>query len=167
MANIHKKTVSSDDVKKTWTKHLASIDLSRLKFLDEKLSRVLQMRINEAGTCLVAGAPLATIVLCGSVLEGILREYASKHREKFDAYAATVKKKSLEKLSLKELVDASYKAGLLKRDVKTYGKELVEFRNYIHPHKQVKKGFDPRGYTMEMCVRTLSEAINDLGKATK
>lgn len=161
MANIRKKTAYSDDAKKIWTKYLANIDLGRLKFLDEKLSCVLQMRINEAGTCLVAGAPLATIVLCGSVLEGILREYASKHPEKFGASVAKVEKKPLG-----ELVDMSYKAGLLKKDVKTYGKELVEFRNYIHPHKQVKEDFNPRDYTMEMCVRTLSEAINDLEKAT-
>ena len=160
MAKTRKKAARSVDAK-IWKKYLAGIDLSRLKFLDEKLTCVIQERINEAGTCLVAGAPLATIVLCGSVLEGILREYASQHPEKFGASSAKVRNKPM-----RDLVDMSYKAGLLQKDVREYSKELVEFRNYIHLHKQVKNNFNPRGYTMDMCVRTLVEAINDLERAT-
>ena len=148
-----------------WRRHFASIELSRLKFLDVAFLSVIQERINEAEMCFSARAPLAVIVLCGSALEGILHKCACQHPEIFSRSSAAPKnqKGKVEELSgwgMESLINVSCAIGLLQKDVKEFSKILTKYRNYIHPAEQVRADFTPTMETAKMCVQTLIVAIS-------
>ena len=74
--------------KQLFKSHHADIDLRVLKFLDEPFLSILQKRMNEAEKCFIAEYYMAAIVLCGSVLEGILHRCALQHPKTFNCSAS-------------------------------------------------------------------------------
>ena len=59
--------------------------------MDEALTKVLQQRLDEIKRCLNTNAPLATIFLCGSTLEGVLLGVATNYPQKFNEAKASPK----------------------------------------------------------------------------
>jgi hypothetical protein len=58
-------------------------DLDKLP-IDSELVGIIEARLEEAKKTLAAGAHLAAIILCGSVLEGVLLGAAQRYPEKFN-----------------------------------------------------------------------------------
>lgn len=134
--------------------------------IDSNLVPVLESRLTEAQHCLKA-APLATIFLCGSILEGILLGVALQRPKEFNQAASTPKDKNNKpkqfyEWSLAQFIDVAYGLGLLKLDVKKFSHELRDFRNYIHPYQQLASRFEPDKHTAEICLQVLKAAIADL-----
>lgn len=139
--------------------------------IDPNLVPVLEARLAEAQHC-VASAPLATIFLCGSLLEGILLGVALQSPKHFNTASnapkdKTDKVKPFQEWTLAQFIDVAHGLGLLKLDVKKFSHELRDFRNYIHPYQQLASKFSPDKHTAEMCIQVLKAAVADLSGVRK
>lgn len=127
------------------------------------VSEIILDRLKEAQICLAAGAYLSAIFQCGSVLEAVLLGAAKKEQEKFNRATSSPKQdgkpKAFQKWTLQELINVANEIGLLHQDVKEFSHGLREFRNYIHPEKQMSSGFKPDRHTTELCFQALKAAL--------
>lgn len=133
--------------------------------IDPTIAPILESRIREAMGCHHAGAPLASIFMCGSVLEGILLNTALKNPAAFNQAKSSPKNKETQKVrpfqdwTLANLIDVAHEVGLLRLDVKKFSHVMRDFRNYIHPYEQMASRFDPDKHTAEICLQVLRAAI--------
>ena len=139
--------------------------------IDNSLIPVLEARLAEAQHCLTS-APLATIFLCGSILEGLLLNVAVQRPKEFNQASNAPKDKNnkvkvFQDWTLAQFIDVAHGLGVLKLDVKKFSHELRDFRNYIHPYQQLASGFTPDKHTAEICLQVLKAAIADLGGGRK
>ncbi len=137
---------------------------------DSAVTRIIQDRLEEARTCQSAGADLAVIFLCGSVLEAVLLGAAQENPETFNRSTCSPKKtggkvKDFRDWSLSQLIDVAFDIGLLKPDSRRFSHALRDFRNYIHPEQQLREDFKPDAYTSEGCFQALKTALADLSNA--
>ena len=125
---------------------------------------IIESRLAEARTAMGAGAYLATVLLCGSVLEAVLLGAAQKQPARFNQATASPKAadgsvRRFHEWSLAQFIDAASEIGLLKPDVKKFGHGLRDFRNYIHPYEQMASGFTPDQHTAKVCFQVLKAAL--------
>lgn len=125
---------------------------------------IIESRLKEARTAMGAGAYLATVLLCGSVLEAVLLGAAQKQPARFNQAAASPKAadgsvRRFHEWSLAQFIDAASEIDLLKPDVKKFGHGLRDFRNYIHPYEQMASGFMPDQHTAKVCFQVLKAAL--------
>jgi hypothetical protein len=151
--------------------HFLRQDLSAASFekvrIDGNLIPILEDRFQEAGRCLVGDSPLATIFMCGSVLEGLLLGAALANPREFNQAPnspkdAMGKVRPFHEWSLAQFIDVGCELGFLKLDIKKFGHALRDFRNYIHPYQQMCSGFSPDGHTAKICLQVLRAAIAGL-----
>jgi hypothetical protein len=140
--------------------------------LDHAVERILAARVKEAVECVAAGAPLSTVFMCGSILEGVLLAVALKNPAEFNRATASPKAKDTGKVrplhdwTLANLIDVSHEVGVLRLDVKKFGHAVRDFRNYIHPYAQMASSFQPDEHTAKICLQVLRAALVGL-KATR
>lgn len=151
-------------------KEFDGINFSSLS-LDQRTEKVLMTRIDEIEKCLRCKAPLASIFLSGSTLEGILLNLAINKPKEFNQSLCAPKNKEgkVKKFynwTLRELIDVAYDVGVLKEDVKKFGHFLRDFRNYIHPYQQMSSDFFPDEYTAKICFQVLKAAIYQINNYT-
>jgi len=149
----------------------AGLNLARLN-IDVQLQSVIEQRIDEIHRSLKAEASLATIFLCGSTLEGLLLDAATKQPQQFNCCTSAPKDKEgkviqLHSWTLDSLINVAHEVGLLSLDVKKYGHTLKDFRNYIHPRQQASQGFKPDQHTAKISWQVLQAAIADLSGQRK
>ena len=137
--------------------------------LEPAISGILRQRIDEIRNCLSAKAPLATIFLCGSTLEGILLGIACTKPKEFNQSASspkdnTLKVKQFQEWKLSEFINVARELNLLGEDVKKFSHVLRDFRNYMHPYEQMSSGFDPDEHTAKICWQVLQAAIIQLSR---
>lgn len=161
-------TTSPDDFLK---EEFTNLNLARLS-IDGQLMEVIEQRIQEIQKSLKAKTPLATIFLCGSTLEGLLLDSATKNAQKFNSSKSSPKDKDskvrqLHEWSLESLINVAHEAGLLSLDVKKFSHALKDFRNYIHPRQQAAQGFKPDEHTARISWQVLQAAIADLSGQRK
>nr|WP_319374012.1 hypothetical protein [uncultured Methanobacterium sp.] len=145
-----------------------AIDISSLG-LEESIAPIITSRIEEIKICLNNNAPLSSIFLIGSTLEGILLGIASQNPEKYGRAKSSPKEqngkvKKFEKWNLNDFINVSYEIGFLKKDVKQFSHYLRDFRNYIHPYKQLVDQFYPNNHTALICEQVLKAAIYELSE---
>ena len=125
-----------------------------------------QQRRDEIERCLEAKAPLATIFLCGSTLEGLLLALAESNPRQFNQATAAPARdgtvKPFGEWTLQNLIAVSRELGLVGEDVLKHADAVRDFRNYIHPRQQIRENFMPRMFTAEMADKVLRAAIADL-----
>lgn len=144
------------------------IDISSLG-LDESVVPIINSRIEEIKICLDNNATLASIFIIGSTLEGILFGFASQYPAKYGRAKSSPKDKNgkvkkFDEWKLNDFINVSYEIGFLEKDVKTFSHYLRDFRNYIHPHKQLGDKFNPNKHTALLCEQVLKAAIYELSK---
>lgn len=137
--------------------------------IDESLKKILNQRIEEIKKCLDCDSPLSVVFLCGSVLEGILLNSASRKPNLYNQAKSSPKDKTGKVLNhpdwkLTHLIDAAHEVGDIDLDVKKFSHNLKDFRNYIHPYNQMLQKFTPNKNTAEICWKVLQAAIEDLNK---
>lgn len=135
--------------------------------LDFSFESVIGQRIAEIEKSLNANAPLATIFLCGSTLEGLLLDCATKNPREFNSAKASPKDiankvKPFHEWTLSNLIDVAYEAGKLEQDIKKFSHNLRDFRNYIHPRQQSVEQFSPDKHTAEISWKILQATIESL-----
>lgn len=145
------------------------IDIAKLK-LDPFLQKVIELRLQEIKLCLEAKSPLACIFLCGSTLEGILLNIATRDPKNFSTANScpknpkTNKVYSLEDWKLANLIDVSAELKYINKDVQKFSHVLRDFRNYIHPYQQSIEKFDPDIETARLCYQVLNTAVVQISR---
>jgi len=139
--------------------------------LDPAMEQILAARIKEAIECVASKAPLSGIIMCGSILEGLLLAMALKNPASFNQAASSPKLKDTGKVkpfhewSLANFIDVAHEVGLLRLDVKKFGHALRDFRNYVHPFEQRASNFQPDEHTAQICLQVLRAAVVGLKSA--
>lgn len=135
--------------------------------IEASLIPILEARLVEVNKCHATGSPFAVIILCGSILEGLLLGIASKNIEKCNRSKSAPKDKTgrtkqINDWTLSDLIEVAYDVGFLKLDVKKYSHTLRDFRNYIHPYQQMASNFAPDKHTASICLQVLKAAMASL-----
>jgi hypothetical protein len=136
--------------------------------LDASVIEIIKPRLDEVEVCVNKGASLASIILIGSVLEGILLGVALTYPRQYNQSPSSPKDKETGKVkqfpgwTLNNLIDVSAEIGVLKQDVKEFSHVVRNFRNYIHPYEQMSSRFMPDGHTALICWQVLKAAINQI-----
>ena len=107
------------------------------------------------------------VFLCGSTLEGLLQDLASKNARKFNQAKSSSKDKNqkvkqFHEWTLEALINTAHELKLLSLDVKKYSHSLKEFRNFIHPREQALHKFNPDVHTAKISWQVLKAAIANL-----
>ncbi len=161
-----KKEESIDDF---LSKDFDIISLEKLK-IDGAVIDVLDARIIEIKNSIKSKSALSCVILCGSVLEGILLGIASSKMRDYNQCSISPKNRETQKVlafndwTLSNFIDVSHNLGLLGLDVKKYSHSLRDFRNYIHPYQQMASRFNPDIETAKISWQVLKAAIIDLSK---
>jgi len=122
-----------------------------LSFVSSKeLRGILQRDIAELNTARSQGLDKTAkicMVLCGSIAETLLLDCLQQNQPAALATAATLPKKpssNLEDWDLNEMVTVGTKLGLLSDDTSTGATQLRQWRNLIHPGRELKETRDKR-----------------------
>ena len=112
---------------------------------DAPMQQILVRRWQECSRCLVGNAPLAATVMMGALLETLLLARVNKESNKKAIYTSTKSPKdkstgkplSLKDWSLKHYIDVAHDLGWVSQSTKDVGVVLRDYRNYIHPYKEL------------------------------
>jgi hypothetical protein len=115
---------------------------------DAAMQAALARRWTECNVCVSAGAPLAAVVMMGGLLEALLLARVNAEPNKasiFTAKAAPKDKNTGKALPLKEwmlraYIDVAHELGWISQSAKDLGEVLRDYRNYIHPYKELSHG---------------------------
>lgn len=140
--------------------------------LDVGVGEILQNRWNETQKCIESKAYLASIILMGSILEGVLLGVFQKNmKESNQAKNAPKDKndkiKNFAEWKLAEMIDVAHHLDWIGIDVKKYSHSLREFRNLIHPYEQMMNRFSPDEDTTNISWLVVQAVINDLANKLK
>lgn len=139
------------------------------KVFDNNLISILDERIAEIKLTIANNAPLATIFLLGSTLEGILLAVALKLPKQFNTSACAPKDKDgnvrkFPEWGLSNFIDVAYDNKVICADVRKFSHSLRDFRNYIHPYEQMTRRFSPEQNTAKICFHVLKAAIVQINR---
>jgi hypothetical protein len=115
---------------------------------DPAMRAVLSRRWLECARCVQVDAPLAATVMMGGLLEALLLARLHKASDKnavFHAAAAPVDKATgkpapLQEWTLRHYIDVAHELGWISASAKSLGEVVRDYRNYIHPHKELVHG---------------------------
>ena len=108
------------------------------------MKSILLARWRECTKCIAADVPMAATVMMGGLLEALLLARINREPGKrpiFTAKAApedrSKKTKPLSEWMLKDFIDVVHELGWMTVSAKDVGAVLRDYRNYIHPQKQL------------------------------
>jgi hypothetical protein len=115
---------------------------------DPKMQSILENRWNECVLCLHAPAPMAATVMMGGLLEGLLLARVNKETNKQPIFTAKASPKDaktgnplqLKDWTLKDYIDVVHELKWITVSAKDVGGVLRDYRNYIHPQKELSHG---------------------------
>lgn len=142
--------------------------LRSLPFLHVELSELLLDRMGQAERCIETGCYLASVILCGSVLEGLCLGVGSHQPQRVNrAYVAAFNKPAppFHEWKLNQWIDVLRRLGDLSPNITKFGHALREFRNYVHPHQQLASRFVPDRNTARISFHVVAAAVDDLAAA--
>lgn len=114
---------------------------------DQQMQLVLARRWDECVACLNAGAPLAATVMMGGLLESLLLARVNREPNKqgvFLAASAPKDSKTQQPLGLKawtlnDYIGVAHELGWITQSVRDVSQILRDYRNYIHPQKELSQ----------------------------
>lgn len=115
---------------------------------DPSTQDAIQRRWIECTRCINSRAPLAALVMMGGLLEGLLLARVNSERNKaqiFAAAAAPINPKTgnprlLKEWTLMHFIDVAHELKWISRSAKDVAEVLRDYRNYIHPYKELSHG---------------------------
>lgn len=123
-----------------------SPDFSKL-VSDARMKVILERRWAECVTCMRAGAPLAAIVMTGGLLEGLLLARINREPNKAPIFTANATPKdrlgkalSLKDWTLQDYIGVAHELNWITVAAKDVGVVLRDYRNYVHPQKELSHG---------------------------
>ncbi len=128
-----------------------SPDFSKL-ISDAAMQAILQRRWAECVTCITHGAPLAATVMIGGLLEGLLLARINRENNKTPIFTAAAAPKNnqnqtlpLKEWTLKDYIAVAHELKWISVAAKDVGVVLRDYRNYIHPQKELSHGVSLSG----------------------
>lgn len=113
---------------------------------DPQMKTLLEKRWTECDLCVAAGAPLATIVMVGGFLEGLLLGRIQRETNRTPIFTATAaprdsqgKTRTLSEWTLQNYIDVAHELKWITVTTKDVGDVLRDYRNYIHPYKELSQ----------------------------
>jgi hypothetical protein len=115
---------------------------------DRAMREVLGRRWQECARCISADAPLAATVMMGGLLETLLLARVHRHKKKGEVFGAssaprdrrTGKTLQLTEWTLRNYIDVAHELGWISTSARDVGEVLRDYRNYVHPHKELSHG---------------------------
>jgi hypothetical protein len=121
-------------------------DFSKL-ISDPSMQTILEKRWTECVTCVLHGAPLAATVMIGGLLEGLLLARINREANKAPVFTAAAAPKDrqaktlpLKDWTLQDYIDVAHELRWITVAAKDVGVVLRDYRNYIHPQKELSHG---------------------------
>ena len=137
---------------------------------DDKMRSILLNRWVECTKCIQADAPLSSLVMMGGILEAILLARINSHSNKseiINSKSAPIDKKTskvypLQEWTLKNYIDVSHELSWITQSTKDIGEVLRDYRNYIHPYKELSHGIKISVQDAELFWQITKSIINQL-----
>ena len=112
---------------------------------DADLATILSNRWNEANLTFEAGAYLATVILLGSILEGVLLNEVEQNPKDANQANSSPKKADGKVLpftewTLDSLISVAHDCGWIRKDMRDFSGVVRDYRNFVHPNKERKEG---------------------------
>jgi hypothetical protein len=113
---------------------------------DPKMQTILQKRWQECVICVKSGAPLGATVMMGGILEGLLLARINQLPNQAPVHTAKAAPKDkgktlpLKDWALKNFIDVAHELNWITTTAKDIGVVLRDYRNYIHPQKELSHG---------------------------
>lgn len=115
---------------------------------DSAMQQILTNRWTECTRCIEIKAPLAATVMMGGLVEALLLARINQLADKtlvVNAKTApkdkkTGKTQNLKEWGLKDYIAVAHELGWISATTRDVGGVLMEYRNYIHPHKEHSHG---------------------------
>jgi len=124
----------------------AAPDFSKL-ISDAAMQGILQKRWTECVICISYGAPLAATVMIGGLLEGLLLARVNRENNKKPIFTAAASPKDrqnqplgLKDWTLQDYIGVAHELKWITVAAKDVGVVLRDYRNYIHPQKELSHG---------------------------
>jgi len=121
-------------------------DFSKL-ISDQAMKAILERRWIECATCLSSGAPLAATVMVGGLLEGLLLARVNREPNKAPVFTAAAAPRDklgktllLKEWTLQDYIGVAHELNWITVAAKDVGAVLRDYRNYIHPQKELSHG---------------------------
>ncbi|NOT07212.1 MAG: hypothetical protein HOP28_03310 [Gemmatimonadales bacterium] len=114
---------------------------------DPLVQGALERRWEECNACITAKAPLAAIVMMGGLLEALLLARINAEPTSAPIFTAKAaprdragKTVPLKDWALRSYIDVAHELGWISQSAKDLGVVLRDYRNYIHPYKEISHG---------------------------
>ena len=128
-------------------KQITKIDFSPL-VTDARMRTILDNRLEEITKCLECSAPLAATIMMGGLLEALFLAHVNRVVDKgpiFKAKAApkhhqTGKVLPLNEWTLNSYIEVGAELGWITKPAKEIGIVLRNYRNFIHPERELSTG---------------------------
>ncbi len=137
---------------------------------DPQLANILSRRWNEANYDYEGGAYLSTVIMLGSILEGVLLAKVEQNPAKSNTATATPKDGATGKpprffeWKLADLINVSHECGWLKKEAKDFAHVVRDYRNFVHPNKERQEGVTIDANTCRIVFEVVSAAL-DVGSS--
>ena len=126
---------------------------------DPKMLAILERRWAETLACMGVNADLAATVMLGGLLEALFLARINRLTDQASVFTATRaprdkagKTKALKEWGLKDYLDVANELGWIRQSAKDVGQVLRDYRNYIHPEKELSHGITVDGRDTAMFV---------------
>jgi hypothetical protein len=120
---------------------------------------ILERRWAETLACMGVNADLAATVMLGGLLEALFLARINRLTEQASVFTATKaprdkagKTKPLKEWGLKDYLDVANELGWIRQSAKDVGQVLRDYRNFIHPEKELSHGISVDGRDTAMFV---------------
>lgn len=120
---------------------------------DEALADVLVSRLDEVDAARSHGAYVLAVIGTGSLVEGLLDDVMRRRDPEI---------RKQEKTTLALLLDRAHSRGWIQPDVVDFSQVVRDYRNFVHPREQHRRGITPDEDTVLMCWQPVLALINDL-----
>jgi len=115
---------------------------------DQRIQEILIDRWDECCRCINAQAPLAATVMMGGLLETLLLARFNREPDKKNIFQSSKIPKDkktgrplpMNTWTLRDYIDVAHDLKWISESAKDVGEILRDYRNYVHPYKQVSHG---------------------------
>jgi len=147
------------------------LELSKL-IADIRMQEIITRRLNETRICVEQKADLAAIVMMGALLEALFLARVNRLADKSPLFrlkctpkdGKTGKAIPLTEWTLKNFIDAAHEVRWIRQSARDVGNVLRDYRNYIHPEKELSHGISLNSTDTKMFLAifwSLAEQIID------
>jgi hypothetical protein len=148
----------------------AFLEIPNLDFLkfDGSLHKILEGRLEEIKKCVEMQTHLASTILMGSFLEGLLLGVFQRYPEDVARCQSSPKDSKTGKVkpfsgwTLSEMIDVAHKLGWIRTSMSKFSHALRDFRNLIHPNVQITSNTYPDLDSVKISWIIIQASIRDL-----